>query len=143
MTVVPVVLFTYARPEHLARVLACLRENRVPLILAYADAAKGEADAAKVNEVRRLLQAIDWCEVRVTARDRNVGLGRNILGGLAEVSSGHDAFIVWEDDLICVPGTYDWLVAALRAYAADPRVMSVTGWTHPRLAPAGIGSEPF
>src|SRR4051794_38406931 len=106
MTVVPVVLFAYARPEHLARVLACLKENRVPLILAYADAAKSTSDAGNVAEVRRLIRAIDWCEVHLTERDRNVGLGRNILGGLAEVSSRHDAFIVWEDDLICVPGTY-------------------------------------
>ena len=44
---IPVVLFAYARTSHLARVLACLRENRVPVIEVYADGAKSAAEAAK------------------------------------------------------------------------------------------------
>jgi hypothetical protein len=140
---IPVVLFAYARPAHLARVLACLRENRVPAIAAFADGAKGGADAARVAEVRALLRAIDWCEVRLTERPENLGLGRNVLAGVTAVAAQHDAFIVWEDDLICVPGTYAWLCAALRHYRDDTRVMSVTGWTHPRLIPADAGAAPY
>lgn len=141
--VVPVVLFAYARPRHLSRVLACLRENSVPLILAYADGAKGIADATAVAETRTLLRSIDWAEVQLTERSENLGLGRNVLAGVTEVAARHEAFIVWEDDLICVPGTYAWLCAALRAYANESKVMSVTAWTHPRVKPAGIGEVPY
>ena len=143
MNPIPVILFAYARPEHLARALGCLRENRVPLIYAFADGAKGAVDAAAVGEVRALLRAIDWCEVRLTERPANLGLGRNVLAGVTEVAARHEAFIVWEDDLICVPGTYDWLGAALRHYAADERVMSVTAWTHPRVTPADAVDRPY
>jgi hypothetical protein len=143
MTVIPVVLFAYARPTHLARVLRCLRENQVPLILAYADGAKGEADAAWVEETRALLRAVDWCEVRLVAREKNLGLGRNVLEGVTEVAAAHQTFIVWEDDLVCVPGTYAWMCAALRYYAYDPKVMSVSGWTHPRVTPRDVGDEPY
>ena len=143
MKMIPVILFAYARPAHLARVLACLRENRVPLILAYADGAKGAADAAAVAEVRALLRTVDWCELRLVERRENLGLGRNVLTGVAEVVSTHEAFVVWEDDLICVPGTYDWMCAALRYYAGDCRVMSITGWTHPRVTPPGVQSLPY
>lgn len=141
--VIPVVLLAYARPVHLARVLACLRENAVPLIHAFADGAKGAADAAAVAEVGALLRAVDWCELRLTERNENLGLGRNVLAGVDEVAARHEAFIVWEDDLICVPGTYAWMCAALRHYAGDPRVMSVSAWTHPRVTPAGTGDHPY
>jgi len=143
LAIIPVVLFAYARPAHLARTLACLRENRVPLIYAYADGAKGAADAAGVAETRALLRRIDWCEVRLTERPANLGLGRNVLAGVTEVAATHEVFIVWEDDLICVPGTYAWVCAALRHYADDPRVMSISAWTHPRVTPADTGTQPY
>lgn len=142
-TEIPVVLFAYARPVHLARVLGCLRENAVPLIYAFADGAKGASDAAAVAETRALLRAIDWCEVRLTERTENLGLGRNVLAGVTEVAAKHEAFIVWEDDLICVPGTYEWMCAALRHYSDDSRVMSVSAWTHPRVTPADVGDAPY
>ena len=142
MEKIPVVLFAYTRPRHLARVLACLRENGVPLIVAYSDGPKGAADTHDVGEVRAILRAVDWCEVRLVERPTNVGLGRNVLAGVSEAADGHEAFIVWEDDLVCVPGTYDWMCAALRHYAGDLRVMSVSGWTHPRVIPGGIDGAP-
>jgi hypothetical protein len=111
---VPVVLFAYARPLHLARALACLRENGVPLIFAFADGAKGAADAVAVAESRALLHTVDWCEMRVVEREKNLGLGRNVLAGVTGVAAHYDAFIVWEDDLVCVPGTYGWMCAARR-----------------------------
>jgi hypothetical protein len=140
---IPVVLFAYARPAHTARVLACLRENRVPKLYVFADGSKGPADAELVVETKALLRTIDWCEVRITERPENLGLGRNVLAGVTEIAAQYEAFIVWEDDLICVPGTYAWLCAALRHYAYDERVMSVTAWTHPRVTPADVGEQPY
>jgi len=140
---IPVVLFAYARPAHLARVLACLRENHVPLVWAFADGAKGSKDAAAVEESRAMLRGVDWCEMRLVERGTNLGLGRNVLAGVSEVAAVHDAFMVWEDDLVCVSGTYDWMCAALRHYADDTRVLSVTAWTHPCVTPSGVGESPY
>jgi len=136
--VIPVVLFTHARTTHLLRVLDSLRENRVPLLYVYSDGARRVGEASAVEEVRALVRAIDWCEVQLVERSENWGLGRSILSGVTEVAAQHKAFIVFEDDLICVPGTYDWVCAALRHYASDERVMSVTAWTHPRLVPSNV-----
>lgn len=140
---IPVVLFAYARPAHLARVLACLRENRVPCLEIFADGARRPADAGRVAEVRALLRAIDWCEVRLVERESNLGLGRNVLDGVGAVAARHEAFVVWEDDLTAVPGTYAWVCAALRHYAAESRIMSVSAWTHPRVTPPDVGSTPY
>jgi putative methyltransferase (TIGR04325 family) len=143
LEIIPVVIFAYARPAHLRRVLACLQKESVPLIYAFADGAKAAGDADTVAEVRRLLKEIDWCEVRLVEREENLGLGANVLAGVGEVAARHEAFVVWEDDLICVPGTYAWVCAALRHYANDTHVLSVTAWTHPEITPAGVVDQPY
>lgn len=141
--IIPVVLFAYARPVHLRRVLAVLRTERVPLIYAFADGAKGADEMESVAEVRRILRGIAWTDVRLVEREQNLGLGANVMAGVRDVAGRHDAFVVWEDDLIGVPGTYAWMCAALRRYADVPRVMSVTAWTHPRVTPAEAVGQPY
>lgn len=140
---IPVALFAYGRPLQLAQTLASLRANAVPLIEVFADGAKTAADTGRVAEVRAMLRAIDWCEVRIVERPQNMGLGKNILAGVSDVAARHEAFIVWEDDLIAVPGAYAWVCAALRRFAGDERVMSVSAWTHPRVTPADVGDQPY
>jgi len=85
---IPVVLVVHARPVHTVRVLACLRANRVPLILAFADGARGPADVAGVEATRALLRALDWREVRLVERSEKRGLGRSILDAGCRRSCG-------------------------------------------------------
>jgi hypothetical protein len=141
--VVPVVLCAYARADLLKRTLDALRLNKVPLIYAFSDGPKTPAAAPAVEEVRALLRAIDWCEVRLTERPTNLGLGRSILSSVTEVLERHESVIVMEDDLLLAPGGYDYLCAALRRYKDDPRVMSVTGWTHASVTPPGVVDAPY
>lgn len=141
--VIPIVLFAYARPNHLRETLACLRENRVPLIYAFSDGPDTPEQQSAVAEVRQILRAVDWCEIVLTERSENWGLGRSILSGVTEVFEKHSALIVFEDDLICVSGTYQYLCAALEHYHDDQRVMSVTGFTHPRICPDDVGDSPY
>lgn len=143
MSSIPVVLFTYARPDHLGQTLECLRENQVPLIYAFSDGPKTPDKRQEVERVREMLRAIDWCEVVLCERDSNLGLGQSILAGVTEILKLHEAVLVFEDDLICVPGTYQYLSAALDHYRSDERVMSVTGWTHPLVTPGNISDAPY
>ncbi len=140
---IPIVLFAYARPDHLERTLACLRENQVPLIYAFSDGARTPEKQPIVDEVRRILRSIDWCEIILVERIENLGLGVSIRTGVAEVLQKHESVIVFEDDLICVPGTYQYLSAALNHYQTDERVMSITGWTHPRVIPLDVTEQPY
>lgn len=140
---VPVILFAYARPEHLRRTLDCLRKNHVPMICAFSDGPRTPDKTPAVAQVREMLRAIDWCEVVLCERESNLGLGRAILTGVTEVLAKHDAAIIFEDDLICVPGTYEYLCAALDQYQDDDRVMSVTGWTHPLVTPGDVTVFPY
>lgn len=139
----PIILLAYARPDHLRQTLDCLRENQVPLIYAFSDGPRTPDKASAVAQVREMLRAIDWCEVVLCERETNLGLGRSILTGVSAVLSEHEAAIIFEDDLVCVPGTYDYLCAALEHYRDDPRVMSATGWTHPLVTPSDITDQPY
>jgi len=140
---IPVVLFTYSRPAHLRRTLDCLRANNIPILYAFADGPKTLEVAERVCEVRQILHGIDWCEVHIVERAQNYGLGRSILTGVTEIFQQHETIIVSEDDLICVPGTYQYLCKALEHYKDTPNVMSVTGWTHPLITPADIIDQPY
>lgn len=143
MALIPVILFTYARPGHLRQTLDCIRENRVPLIYAFSDGPQTPDKVHAVAQVRDMLRAIDWCEIVLCERETNLGLGRSILAGVTEVLGKHEAAIIVEDDLICVPGTYEYLCAALNQYHDDDRVMSVTGWTHPLVTPCDVTDMPY
>ena len=140
---VPVCLFTYARPECLRRVLECLRREQVPLLYVFSDGGRDVRDQEQVKRVRSMIDDIDWTKVYICKRESNLGLGANVLQGVSEVAKSHSTFIVWEDDLICTAGAYRWMAFALRRYEHDPKVGSITAWTHSRIVPKGIGSQPY
>ena len=84
-TVVPVVLFAYARPKHLLQTLACLERDKVPLLYVFSDGPRNSEVASRVKTVREILHGISWCKTVVCERDRNWGLGRSILDGVQQV----------------------------------------------------------
>lgn len=139
----PVVVFAYARPAHLNRLLGCLRADHVPLIYAFIDGARNADIEPRVDRVRAILRQVDWCQIHLVEREENLGLGASIIRGVGEVLEKHDRLIVFEDDLVCVPGTYHYLAAALQRYEDDPMVMSVTGWTHPLVTPSTVTDQPY
>jgi hypothetical protein len=140
---IPVVLFAFRRPDLLEQTLAALREQDVPLLIAFSDGPRGASDDGPVEDVRRMLRFVRWCPVEVVERPVNLGLGGSVRDGVSNVLARHAAAIFLEDDLVCQPGTYGYLAAALRHYARDRRVLSVTGWTHPRITPDGLGGRPY
>lgn len=143
MSDLPVVLFVHRRPDILARVLECFRIDEVPLLHVFSDGPKDPDSKNDVLEVRELIRSIDWCEVVIEENSTNLGLGVSVKRGVTAALERYGSAIVFEDDLISVPGTYRYIAAALRHYKDDARVMSVTGWTHPRIVPTDIGTDPY
>ena len=141
--ITPVALFAHARPDLLARTLEGLRANAVPLIYAFSDGPRRETENAHVAAVRTVLRNIAWAEVVHVERTENLGLYRSILAGAKHVFERHETAIICEEDLLVAPGAYRYLTAALDHYRDDPRVFSVSAWTHARVTPAGVGDQPF
>ena len=136
-------LFVYRRPDTLARVLECFRADGVPLLHVFSDGPKGADDRDDVFAVRRLIQSIDWCDYILEESPTNLGLGVSVKRGVTAALDRYGCVIVFEDDLISVPGTYHYLSAALKRYRDDSDVLSVTAWTHPRIVPKDVGIHPY
>ena len=142
-TSVPVVLFAYRRPDLLERTLASLKANRVPLLYAYSDGPRDASVASEVEEVRRVLQRVDWTQLVLVEQPRNIGVAGSEYQGISRVLAEHGEVISCEEDLEFGPGTYAFLCAALARYRDDPRVMGVTAWTSPRVTPRDVVTDPY
>jgi len=140
---IPVAIFAYNRPDLLTRLLECLRGEQPSRLYVFCDGPRSPNDTTAVEAVRRVVAGIDWCPVRLIARGENLGLGRSVRAGVTAVLAEHESVIVFEDDLVCVPGTLRYLSAGLDHYRNQPRVMSVTGWTHPLITPPEVGDRPY
>jgi hypothetical protein len=140
---IPIAVFAYNRPDLLDLLLLSLKEDCVELLYVFSDGSKSIEHDEKVREVREIINNIDWCEIHIVEHSENLGLGKSIKYGVSLVLSKHNSIIVFEDDLICVKGTYNYLSSALNHYENHDNVMSVTGWTHPKITPSALKDMPY
>jgi glycosyltransferase involved in cell wall biosynthesis len=69
--------------------------------------------------------------VKVTLREENFGLARNLTSGISEVLGQHDSIIVVEDDIVVSPFFLRFMNEALGHYGGEPRVGSISGYCYP------------
>ncbi len=139
MTLAPIILFVYNRPEHTRRTVAALQKNQLAEasdLIIYADAAKNEAAQAGVNEVRAYLRTIaGFKSVKIVERRENFGLAKSIISGVTETVNRCGQAIVLEDDLETSPYFLSYMNEALDFYRDQPRVVSVHGYVYPVKEP--------
>lgn len=123
-----IAVFAYDRPVHLERVLSGLESNGVEHIYVFAD---GPSEKPGVAVVRKVIDAINWCETTVVARDENLGLARSVVRGVDRVFEDHDRIIVLEDDCVPSPHFVELMNTCFDSYEDDPQVMNVTGFGPP------------
>jgi hypothetical protein len=142
----PIVLFAFARPDHILRTLEALAANVLADqsdLIVYSDAARNESEAVKVRAVRDLVNAASgFRSLTVIERETNYGLARNIVEGVTEVCKHYGRVIVLEDDIVTSPHFLSFMNAALDRYADDPCVWHVSGWNYP-IDPEGLGDAFF
>lgn len=131
----PVVLFVYARAEHTQRTLAALAANPEAIdtdLIIYADAARSEKDAAKVQAVRNLISHVNgFKSVTLHIREHNVGLAQNIIEGVTQVCQRFERVIVLEDDIVTSPTFLRFMNSALNKYKTEPKIWHISGWNYP------------
>lgn len=147
MSVAPVVLFAYNRPQHLRRTIEALQldpwAERTELIV-HADGARDPRAQPGVEAVRRYLRGVDgFRRIEIHERPDNLGLARSVIDGVSRVLRSHPALIVLEDDLIVSPRFLQVMNALLERYADEPRVFSVTGYSFPTASVRPPRGYPF
>ena len=134
----PIVLFVYNRPWHTRQTLEALQKNDLAnesTLFIYADGPKVDTsieDLEKIQEVRTILKEQQWCKrVEIIYSEQNKGLADSIISGVTEIVNRFGKIIVLEDDIVTARGFLRYMNDALKIYAADDRVMHVSGYMYP------------
>jgi len=135
MTLAPIILFTYNRPEHTKQVLNALAQNmeaKHSSLFIFSDAAKQNATEAatnKVKEVRKIINAERrFAKIIVREQQDNKGLAQSVIDGVSEVFRKYNRVIVLEDDLVPSIGFLDYMNSGLELYRNDQRVSAIHAW---------------
>jgi len=144
MSLAPIALFGYKRPEHLTRMLKALQASplaRASELHVFSDGPKQSEDRSAVERVRTLVRNIKgFAQVLVHERVGNLGLAQSVIEGVTELSRAYGRVIVLEDDLVVAPGFLTFMNQALQRYQDEPKVMQVSGYMFPVAHPERVGS---
>ena len=136
MTLAPVVLFAYNRPDHMRQTIEALQKNELADrsdLFIYSDGPKDEQTEKAVQKVREYIHTINGFKtVTIREREENWGLAKSIIGGVTEVINEYGRIIVLEDDLISSPMFLNYMNYYLNAYKNEHKVFSITGFNYPQ-----------
>jgi hypothetical protein len=126
----PVVVFAFNRPEKIRRLLNVLRLVQPSTLLLAVDGPRPDypTDVNRCQEVRRLLQGIDWpCEIIRDYSETNQGCDRRIPAGIDWAFEHVDEAILLEDDLLPHPSFFAWCAEMLDRYRGSDEVLCISG----------------
>jgi hypothetical protein len=133
--IAPVVLFVYARLDHLQQTIEALQKNylaKETKLIIYSDNAVKESHEADVLAVRNYLKTISGFEsVEISEAKQNKGLAKSIIEGVTEQVNKYDRIIVMEDDLVSSPYMLNFMNEALDFYQNEDRVMQISAYSYP------------
>lgn len=126
MTLAPILLFVYNRPQHVRNSVQSLLSNDLAKdseLYIFSDAAKDEAAKPLVDEVRTFIHTISgFKQKHFVEREENWGLARNIIDGVTRLVNEYGRVIVLEDDLITAPYFLRFMNDALETYKDEEKV---------------------
>jgi hypothetical protein len=131
----PVILFAYNRPHHLERTLQALKDNELSdqtEVTVFSDGPKNDEAKQKVAEVRALVRGFQGFKaLHLVERESNLGLAKNVIGGVTEALAKSGSVIVLEDDMITSPVFLRYMNEGLARHESDERVISIHGFLSP------------
>lgn len=129
----PILVFGYNRPDKLDQVLLSLKacpEFEGSWVTIFVDGPKNASDREKVEQVREVARSHKSSNVDIRVRDTNIGLKNSIREGVNRIFEDHETAIILEDDLVVAPGILSYFNSALREFAEDHRVWSVSAYMY-------------
>jgi len=136
-----VALFVYNRPYHTKKVLEGLKKNNIKKLYIFADGLKKEEHRKDFDELRSLIDSIDWCETEIIKQSENKGLANSITYGINYVLERHERVISLEDDCVPTPNYLDYMEQCFDKYEDNEKVMSVAGYSWPVDIPENYDSD--
>lgn len=135
MSLAPIALFTYSRPDHVRRTVESLLRNPEASdhdLVVFSDAARTVDKQTAVDEVRAYVGSIrGFRSLTIHHRSHNFGLAKSIISGVTHVLTEHERVIVLEDDLVTSPHFLAYMDESLDRFSDDERVISIHGYVYP------------
>ena len=135
MSLSPILLFTYNRPEHTRMTLEALSNNHLSSrseLFIISDGYKSDADKEDVIRVRELIESVKgFAKVHIEEQSHNLGLAKSIIEGVTRVVNKYGTVIVLEDDLITSPFFLTFMNDALKRYENVEKIGHVHGYCFP------------
>ena len=134
----PIVIFTYARPEHTKNMIETLAKNNLAKkseVFIFSDNAKKEIYKENVEKVRKYINTIPnkgmFKNVTIIEAEKNKGLANSVIEGVTKIINRYGKVIVLEDDLVVSTTFLDYMNDALEFYSTDNRIWSISGYNLP------------
>lgn len=138
MSLAPIVLFVYNRPDHTLKTLEALSSNYLANesdLYIFSDGLKNcpsIKDKDGVKRVRKVIHSKKWCKnVYIIERNENWGLAKSITKGVSQIVNEYDRVIVLEDDIVTSSSFLKYMNSALTFYEKYPNVMHIAGYMFP------------
>lgn len=135
MNICPIIIFTYNRIDHLDTLIRSLKKNNLfadSKVFVFSDGPKNEIDKKKIENIRMFLKKnLSIHKSEIIERDVNLGLSRNVIGGITDAFKTYDQLIILEDDLEVSPFFLNYMNDALNMYKSVDNVASISGYMYP------------
>jgi hypothetical protein len=130
LTIPPVLFLVYKRPAITKLVFDEIRKAKPKKLFIGADGPKANnrEDIEKVNEVRKIVQNVDWdCEVKTHFQEKNVGSKVAESSAIKYFFENVEEGIILEDDCLPNQSFFGFCQELLEKYRDDKRVMHISG----------------
>lgn len=133
----PLAIFVYKREDTTQRMLEAINRNTLAdktEVFIFSDGPKTEADADKVDKVRKLIwsfkEQCNFRKVTIIEQKQNLGLANSIISGVSKLISEYGKVIVVEDDLITATNFLSFMNDCLDYYENNNKIWSIGGTTY-------------
>jgi GT2 family glycosyltransferase len=134
MSLAPIALFVFRRPDHTRRTIESLLANPEAArteVVVFADGPRADRDVEAVEQTRDVVRRAGIPNLRLVVREKNMGLARSVIAGVTDLCDSHGRVIVLEDDLELSPAFLRFMNEALERYRDDDRVHALSGYMFP------------
>ncbi|MFG0306019.1 MAG: glycosyltransferase family A protein [Phycisphaerales bacterium JB040] len=126
----PVAMIVFNRPDHTRAVVDALLDAGPDRVYVIADGPRPghPTDADRCDRVRETVERLgERSELVRVYSDANLGCRERVVSGLDGVFAREERCVILEDDCVPHPSFFRFCAELLERYAADERVMSVSG----------------
>lgn len=130
MSVPPILLIAFNRPEHTQKVYEELRKARPSKLYIAIDGARKDRidDVEKIKNTIKIFDSIDWvCDVKKLLRTENLGCKKAVSSAISWFFEQEEQGIILEDDCIPSISFFSYCDHLLRKYKYNDSIMHING----------------